>query len=267
MCTFDGDDFLAASPIRRYKGAIYVPDNLVNTYRSDSKWNRFSILPIANYPATNFETISDNWEEIVSNIRKGNISKYLIGSIKQIRFGEKDLYVRLVGTNKDVLSGGTTETAQTTWAFINAIGNKKMNETATNENGYINTSLYTWLLEQKTLLPDVVKNNLKTVVKTYYDETTKTTLSCDTDFWLFSGHEITGDTTVCESSGCVYDQYYTSNYKFCKADADGNYVMTTTWTRTARKNGAGFIAISSDGIMNTTISSNSSGAICPGFCI
>ena len=177
------------TPIAAFNGAVYVPSSIFSTYKANENWGSLSVLPIDSYPATDFSTISDSWETIISNINSGNISNYPIGALKKISFGSSNNYLQLIGTDKDVLASDNTTTVKTTWAFVTKIADHRMNATG-NENGYPATEMYTWLAEQRANLPDIIKNNLKTVKKTYYDYTTKSTLSVNTDFWLFSAKEI-----------------------------------------------------------------------------
>ena len=42
-------------------GAIYVPSNLVDTYKSNANWGKYPIASIDDYPLTDFSTIRDTW--------------------------------------------------------------------------------------------------------------------------------------------------------------------------------------------------------------
>ena len=233
---FDGTPILASN------GGVYVPGSILGTYKANENWSNLSVLPIDNYPTTDFSTISDSWETIISNINSGNINSYPIGAIKKISFGSSSYYLQLVGTDKDVLASNNAATAKTTWAFLTSIGPHRMNETSTNENGYPATEMYTWLAEQRANLPDIIKNNLKTVKKTYYDYTTNSTLSVNTDFWLFSNREI-GSTV--EDSGCTYDQFFTSNSKRIRRTTSGT--ASSWWLRSALSDSKYFWYIAGDG--------------------
>lgn len=252
------------TPIAAFNGAIYVPGSILSTYKANENWSNFSVLPIDSYPATDFSTIYDSWETIISNINSGNISNYPIGSLKKISFGSSDYYLQLVGTDKDVLASDNTTTVKTTWAFATKIADHRMNATSTNENGYPATEMYTWLAEQRANLPDIIKNNLKTVKKTYYDHTTKSTLSVNTDFWLFSSKEIFNGGPPIEDSGCVYDQFFTSKSNRVKRDASGS--TSSWWLRSAYSNSNSFLSVYFDGYANSSTVNISYGVV-PGLCL
>ena len=264
MSTLANVNAFEGTPIVAFNGAIYVPGSILSTYKANSNWSNFSVLPIDSYPATDFSTISDSWETIISNINSGNISNYPIGALKKISFGSSDYYLQLVGTDKDVLASDNTTTVKTTWAFATKITDHRMNATSTNENGYPATEMYTWLAEQRANLPDIIKNNLKTVKKTYYDHTTNSTLSVDTDFWLFSMREVGLTNSPYESSGCVYDQFFTSTSRRIKRNTSGT--TSIWWLRSAYSNSNYFWIVTSSGDANTNYASGSYGVV-PGLCL
>ena len=263
MSTLAGTGAFEGTPIVAFNGAIYVPGSILSTYKANGNWNNFSILPIDSYPATDFSTISDSWETIISNINSGNISNYPIGSLKKISFGSSNYYLQLVGTDKDVLASDDTTTVKTTWAFATMIASHRMSATSTNENGYPATEVYTWLAEQKENLPDIIKNNLKTVKKTYYDYTTESTLSVNTDFWLFSSKEIFNSSST-EDSGCVYDQFFTSDSKRIRRIASG--LASGWWLRSAASYSGAFWIVNGAGSANGGTSGSSYGIV-PGLCL
>ena len=139
-----------------------------------------------------------------------------------------------------------------------------MNATSTNENGYPATEMYTWLAEQRANLPDIIKNNLKTVKKTYYDYTTKSTLSVNTDFWLFSAKEIFNSGSPLEDSGCVYDQFFTSTSRRIKRNTSGT--ASYWWLRSAISYSNTFWLVNSNGTANYDIANDSLGVV-PGLCL
>ena len=247
--------------IRQYNGGIYVPGSLVDSYRANVNWSNFSIQSIDSYPVTDFSTISDSWEIIISNINKGDISRYPIGSVKALTFDGIQHYLQLVGTDKDVLASNNETKVKTTWAFVTTIGKHRMNATNTNENGYPASEMYTWLTEQKAKLPEIIRNNLKTVKKTYYDYTTTSTLSVDTDFWLFSKKEVGFTNTPVESEGVVYDQFFTSNTKRQKPGV-------VWWLRSAYSSSGYFYYVDGNGAVQSPYGpSTSPYGVVPGLCL
>lgn len=270
MSTLSETKKLSGTPLYSSHGAIFVPKSLVNTYKSNTIWKRFTILPIDSYPTDDYSTISDSWETIISNIHNGDIDNYAIGSTKKITFDGKTAYLILIGIDKDVLSSDGVSTAKTTWMFTTSIGLQKMNSSSSNADGYPATQLYTWLEDEKNKLPDIIKNNLKTVKKTYYDSTTGSTLSVDTDFWLLSKREVGLTADPVESSGAIYDQFFAEQELRVRTNSDFTYV--DWWLRTAGNGTANFCNVSQPtnwnvGGSSSIRSANTTNAVIPGLCL
>ena len=264
MATLGSATTLSGTKIDAGLGAIYVPSSMISTYKANTNWSNYAILPIDSYPATNFDTISDSWETIISNIKAGNYSQYKIGDTKSITYDGMNVQLQLIGTDKDVLASDETKTVATTWAFRHIVISHRMNATNTNANGYPASEMYTYLQECRAKLPDIIKNNIVTVKKTYRNYTTSSTLSTDEDFWLFSMREIFGSNSSYESSGCIYDQFFTSSTKRIKYNLNGS--ATYWWTRSAGSSTRGFRGVSGGGGAGDGNASGSGGVV-PGFCI
>ena len=264
MATLGSATAFSGTKINAGLGAVYVPSNMINTYKANTNWSNYTILPIDSYPATNFETITDSWETIIANIKAGNYSQYAIGSTKSIDYDGMTVQVQLIDTDKDILASDNTQTAATTWAFRHIVVSHRMNATGTNADGYPASEMYTYLQECRAKLPDIIKNNIVKVKKTYYDYTTKSTLSTDEDFWLFSTKEVGFTSSPVESEGVVYNQFFTSSerrIKYYLSGSDGYW-----WLRSASSSANTFRGVNGSGGPGDGRASNSNGVV-PGFCI
>ena len=86
---------LTDTKIARGEGAIYVPTNLVDTYKAASNWSTYAsqIYPISAYPKTDFSTISDSWAEIFEAESDGTYAtKYNVGDTKQLSVNGELVY-------------------------------------------------------------------------------------------------------------------------------------------------------------------------------
>ncbi len=233
----------------------------MDTYKADSYWKQFSIKSIDDYPATDFSSISDSWETIISNINNNNIDHYSIGDVKSIVFDGVQHYLQLIGIDKDVLADNDNITARTTWSFVSGIASRRMAASSSGLDGFLSTEMYSWLEEQKTKLPDIIRNNIKTVKKTYVKRSTNSTLTYDTDFWLFSTREVGYSA---EGSGCVYPFFSDLRKKYKYTSDAENY---SWWLRSESLSNSGrFDVISTNGT-RSAIPVTQTALVVPGLCL
>ena len=81
---------LSNTPIGNGSGYIYVPDDLVSSYKSADQWNQFNlkIKGISQYEAdfnSYKDSITDDWSTIISNCAAGTIDRYNIGDTKTVK--------------------------------------------------------------------------------------------------------------------------------------------------------------------------------------
>ena len=102
-----GSGGLDSTPIGKDNGNgfIYVPDDLVYTYQHTEGWQSFAtkIQGLSFYTAPNVDTITDSWETISENCRRGSTSNYPIGGTKSIEIDGVQTQFILVGKNQDQL--------------------------------------------------------------------------------------------------------------------------------------------------------------------
>lgn len=221
---------LSDTAIEAKCGAVYVPTNLIDTYKANNKWKDYFIADINEYPIIDFSTITDTWSEIFAAENDGTYStKYAVGDTKKLTVNGEDVYMQIVAMDTDTLSAGGT--AKITWISKDLLSTThSMNSTNTTTNGWAATAMRTWLRD--TILPTIdstVRSQIKEVTKTYKDDTTRSTLSISDTVWIPSYREIFGGTSY-EDSGCVYTTWFNNASRRRKnLESSGQW----WWLRTA----------------------------------
>lgn len=248
-CTLSSTSAFTGTPISLTKGAIYVPKDLVSTYRSDSTWKNFFVTSDENYPTSEYSTITDSWTQIVAAVSDGSYStKYNVGDTKAISINGVDDYMVLIAKDTDDLADGSGK-AKTTWLSKGLFATHNMNTQSTNANGWAQSEMRTWLRE--TILPtldSVIRSGIKEVTKTYYDKTTSSTLSVSDTVWIPSAREMFGGTSY-EDSGCDYTSLFNSSSARIKYNTSGS--ANYWWLRSAYSgNDTHFRSVYSNGNVN-----------------
>lgn len=249
VATLSATSALTNTAIANGKGAIYVPSELVDTYKAASNWSTYAsqIYPISAYPVTDFSTISDSWAEIFAAEDDGTYStKYHVGDTKQLSVNGELAYAQIVAMDTDTLTAGGT--AKITWILEDSLSaGHRMNATNTNANGWPVTEMRTWLRD--TILPTLdstIRANIKEVSKTSYDYTTQADLTSNETIWLPSLREMFGASQPgAESSGCTYTAFFNSNTARIKTISGS---AASWWLRSANSSGtSSFWLVSSNG--------------------
>ena len=247
-------------------GAIYVPSNLVSTYKADANWKNFFIASIDDYPLTDFSTISDSWAQIIAE--PNYATKYAIGDTKMLNINGNDVYMQLAAFDMDDKADGSGK-ARMTWIAKGIAETHRMNATNINTDGWAAAEMRTWLND--TVLPTIdstVRSAMKPVIKTYYDMTSNSTLSTTDTLWIPSWREVslpTGNASN-ETSGHIYSGL------FANANATRIKYNTATmaeaswWLRSAYSNNSSNFAFVSSGSGNNYSASYVMGVVF-GFCI
>lgn len=184
-------------------GYIYVPDDLVNTYKTASNWSNFAsrIKPLSSYPLE-FDggTITDSWAEILANEENGTYStKYSLRDTKFVNINGVSVKMEIVAFDADELSDNTGN-AKITWLSKECVYKLPYNLTRTTEGGWAGSYIRSFL--RNYMFPNIestVKNNIKTVKKAYFCN--GSTSMVDDTIWIPSRHEV-GDNG--ETSGPIY---------------------------------------------------------------
>lgn len=268
MVTLSNVNAFTGTPITMGLGAIYVPSDLVATYKANANWKNFFIASIDDFPVTDYATITDSWSDILDAENDGTYStKYSVGDTKKVTINGNDVYMQVVAFDADALTGGGT--AKITWLAKNFAETHKMNETNTNADGWAASNMRTWLRDTVyTSLDSDLKSAIKEVDKTYYDKTSDTTKTVSDTLWIPSWREVGLSTTnaSCESSGPIYSDIFTSdNATRIKYNMNSGSAANW-WLRSAYSSyTTGFMSVYSNG-GDSSYSANSANGVVFGFC-
>ena len=113
---------LSTTPIGNGSGHIYVPDELLASYRSAPQWNNFNqkFKGISEYEQDfNLykDSITDDWSTILTNCANNAVDRYKIGDTKTVMIDNVPTQFRIVGKEVDTLknSTNTMTKAPLTW--------------------------------------------------------------------------------------------------------------------------------------------------------
>ena len=211
VCTLTTSMAFHDSPIEKGIGHIYVPDNLVEEYKDETNWSDHSdvILPISEYPAEPTSSISDSWQEIFASELDGTYrTKYHIGDEKFVNIGDTRVLMKIVAMDADILADDPEETAPITWMSSYVTGFNVKDQYGTGSAAYTRSYLNGRVFNS---IETQVKENIKTVSKTYLEY--QTTTSYDDNVWVPSLRETcsTYGLTYMEDSGPIYSETFSSN--------------------------------------------------------
>lgn len=159
-------------------GYIYVPDSLVEDYKTDTNWSLISdrIKGLSEVIPNHFGfKIDDSWEQIVENSINGTYStKYELGSYKKVRteYGVIDFY--LIAKDTDVLSDDSGTASMTFLGLCPISIYINSDEYPTFQypggvGGYQQSTMKTYILPNMLdSFPSTLQNNIKSVKKYTY---------------------------------------------------------------------------------------------------
>lgn len=267
VATMSHANALASTAIADGVGAIYVPANLVDSYKAASNWSIYAkqIYPISAYPVTDFSTISDSWAEIFAAEDDGTyVSKYSIGDLKKLTVDGTDVYMRIAAIDADTLASDSTQTAKITWISAECLTKRAMHSSSASK-GWLTMDLRAWLRD--TILPTIdatVRSNIKEVNKTYTDYTSgsKTTSTCTDTIWIPSFYETSSSSaSYKEASGVYYSGTFTNVASRIRRI---NRTATVWWLRTmASASSAAYVGTDGTGSSTSITVANN---VLFGFC-
>lgn len=274
-------DSLSQTKIAKMQGAIFVPSNLLNDYKTSSNYlpYRYIIFPIGSSPETNhYATITDSWTDILAACNDGTyVSKYNIGDTAAVLINGKYYLFEIVAKCSDMstatadtaepLSSDNTKFAHLTWLLTNCYSSAKMNNSDTNAGGWDSSVMKSWLNSTVfSLLPQELQNGILAVDKTCQQgsaDSGATTTSTNNKLWLPSAREIFGGSNY-ESSGLVYTTQFSEGNARIKFDNNGS--TKSWWTRSAiSANAITFRGVNIGGSARSSSASGSLGVVF-GFC-
>lgn len=269
LCTCENSSFgnggaAQNTPLYAGVGYIYVPADLVDSYKSATNWSAYAsqIVPISEYPkALQDETITDTWEQIFAAEENGTYSaKYSVGDVKYISIGGTPVAMQIVAMDTDELTSGGT--AKITW-ISRGLFDQHIFKSASGEN-WEYSSVRNWL--RSTIynqLDTVLKSGIKEVVKTYWDHNTSSTLAANDTLWIPSYRELFGSGSY-ETYGAVYTNFFVDNNSRIKRNGLGLNSEQGTWLVRGSATYDNAIVITNAGSSIQTY--NGSRGVALGFC-
>lgn len=269
---------LSVTPLEWGEGAIYVPKDFISRYKQSSYASFFPILPIESYPATDFSTITDSWNDIITAVGNGTYdSKYAVGDTKSIVIDGTTYYMQMVAKDADVLASDGTTTAATTWLMYRKLYKEEHRMNPANQSGaqgtganggWEHSEMRSWLNDTiLPLFPSELQTSIKEVRK-YSDYVVPGESSVSHDqmtadkLWIPSANEIFSNTTY-EQTGPKYVDVMPYNYVKIRYDKDNG---VTVWSTRSAASNTSFHAVTNDGSVKA-YSSSTSNYVCFGFCI
>lgn len=258
MCTLT-TNALTGTAIAAGIGWIYVPTDLVATYKAASNWSNYAnqIVDISEYPkALQNETISDSWSTIFANEDNGTYKTvYSLGDIKYMYLNGTPMPMQIVAFDED--------TSKISWVCKSILDAHNMNPTNDTTGGWASSNMRAWLRE--TIYPMIdsdIRNRIVAVTKNYYDAKTSSRLTISDTVWIPSEYEIFG-TTSYENSGTLYTGVFTdATSRIKKYGLNGSAYFW--WLRSAYSTG-NFRYVGSSGVASSN-SANSAFGVVLGFC-
>ena len=272
------------NPIALNQGGIYVPSELLDSYKNATNWSTFAsnIYPIVfdeNNEVilkTNFDSIEDSWEDILAAEEDGTYNtKYSIGDTKSVEIENKPVIMRIAAFDTDTITG-TNNKAKITWICDNLyISQKRMNSTNTTTGGWPATEMYSYLNDSTNSIYNnidpTVRAAIKTVVKAYWDAAENVEKTSNDKLWLLSIQEvncITASNYHRENNGVTYSGLFptaTNSSIANRTKCDDSFTFSYWWLRSSY-NSQDFVRIDSSGSTNHYSASGIYGGIVFGFC-
>lgn len=257
------------------RSVIYVPDELVNSYKSNSGWSSLSsrIHGISEMPEPEWDEteITDSWAEIASKVESGT-ADYKLGNYKNLDCGsEGTVKCYVIGKNVDELADESGMAAFTFGTYVGLNTTNVMNP-ANNGNtegtgtigGWGKCEMRTYLNNTiLTLLPTEAQAAIKSVKKYSGIYNTSGALIKDDvtsdKLWVFSYKEV-GFGTACETNGVIYSSYFVDRIR---KNQSGSLVQ---WYLRSPRSTDKFHQVGTDGNISTYYSFTTPSTLF-GFCI
>ena len=262
MATASDTSILYGTPIYRGEGAVYVPENLVATYKADNNWNKYFITRLDKYPLSVFDSIEDSWSTILSN--SSYATDYAVKDTKTLELTDgTKIKMDLAAIDTDVKSDNSG-TAKMTWICHGILRTYPQSTPAAADStngGWANSLIRTYLINDVlSKIPTEIKSHIVSVKKSYRIKSpTDETLWSDDEIWIPSYYEIYGSESSSESAGNRYADYTSSSLKKV---LNGN--PTNWWLRTAF-NTTSYYIVNTSGSYYNNASTGSLGIVF-GFC-
>ena len=264
MATLAAVSGLTGTPIARGEGAIYVPNELLSTYKSDNVWKNFFIADKTKYPMTEFTSLADySWSTILTN--PDYATAYAVKDTKTMELTDgTKIKMDLAAIDTDVKSDNSG-TAKMTWICHGIPYTHRMNATGVSTDGWVGSEMRSWLISDiLSKIPTEIKSHIVSVKKSYRSKSPNDeTLWSDDEIWIPSYKEV-GFTkaSYVESDGVVYSTLFTTQLSRAKHNPSGS--SGSWWLRSADGT-TGFMYVSTSGNASNN-SANYLDGVVFGFC-
>ena len=262
MVTLSDTGAFSGTPIEALNGVVYVPADLVDTYKADSVWKNFWIASAADYPFPGSPQ-SLRWAEVNAASLDGTYTdKYPVGTVIPLTSGQYIFFMELIAQDTDDLADESGK-AHMTWLSRDIAVTGKMTSSGETGSGYTSSLGYTTVANIKSNIDPVIQGYMKSVTKTWSQHSTGSTQSSAETFWIPSAREVGGGSSY-EDSGCSYSKFSTqaSRKKYNTGTTEAN----AWWLRSAASS-AIYAYITNMGQMYSTGVAGTDRGIVPGFCI
>jgi len=271
LCSLSATSAFTSTPIASGLGWIYVPSDLVDSYKTASNWSTYAnqIISLDEYPkALSGETITDSWDEIFQAESDGSYkTKYSVGDTKYLVIGGTYVLMQIIAFDRDILSSDHTSTAKITWLAKSLSFEFPMNFTEVTEGGWADCECRKFLSDTiYGQIPENVRNKIVAVDKTYTATSSSSSTTTVSDkLWIPSAREICGGSSY-ENSGIDYTDFFTSNSARIKHDGLLTNSASNWWLRSVYSS-TNFPNVYTTGDVNASyVSVSTSRGVALGFC-
>lgn len=276
--TLASTNAFSGTPISLGNGAIYVPSDLLATYKADTNWKKYFITTLDKYPITDFSSITESWTELDAMTQEQIAAKYAIGDTKLVDLGtEGKVYMQIAGFGLDDLTSGGK--AKVTFiARETLLSNHRMNPAYSSSTqgtgtvgGWEHCEMRTYLSDTIfPLLPSELQTAIKSVTKysDYYAPSDTANLVHDQEtqdkLWIPSSRE-TYIKTHYEQTGPMYSDFFINGTARVRKTQSGSTAFW--WLRSAYSaSNFSFVNTGSGSYLDNSGSSSTYGIVL-GFCI
>ena len=228
------------TPLAHGQGAIYVPENLVNDYKSATNWSVYAdiIYPLEDYPVTiNLgDTINDSWGTIFSNEEQHqHTNLYALGDTKTVMIGELPVLMQIVYMDENKI-GWLSKDVIFNLPLTLDLGNGYEDWEHCYSREYLNSVVY-------DNIETTVKNKILSVENTYYDGST--TKTCNDKIFIPSRREIFGEGASRENSGNLFTTFFNDKTKRIKksnrTNSETYWALRTKYNASSSNNSYNYV--------------------------
>lgn len=263
MATLSATSALTGTLIEKGEGAVYVPENLVATYKANNNWKKYFITRLDKYPLSAFDTIEDSWSQIFAN--SNYATDYAVKGTKTLELTDgTKIKMDLAAIDTDVKSDNSGN-AKMTWICHGIPYTHRMNATNATSGGWADSEMRSYLISDiLSKIPTEIKSHIVSVKKSYRSKSPNDeTLWSDDEIWIPSYKEVGfTNTSYIESDGVVYSSLFSSSENRKKDDTSGS--NSFWWLRSAYS-ATYFSCVDTGGYGNSTNAYNTNGVVF-GFC-